>query len=145
MPGTEAVMFTDRTSTDRAAASPERRTAEPPRPPWDPPSEEGSTRSVTGRSSLTARHRPGARPLRDRDESDPERQAVELAQRGRMILDVSIADLEAAEAVHGAFHADHLALPQRLQRGAASPGSGSGPSWGPGRSKPPSISRRWWC
>jgi hypothetical protein len=42
--------------------------------------------------------------LRDRDESDPQRRAVELAQRGRMILDVSIADLEAAEAVHGAFH-----------------------------------------
>jgi hypothetical protein len=42
--------------------------------------------------------------LRERDESDPERQAVELAQRGRIILDVSIADLEAAEAVHGAFH-----------------------------------------
>jgi hypothetical protein len=44
------------------------------------------------------------RPLRDRDESDPERRAVELAQRGRMILDVSAADLEAAEAVHGPFH-----------------------------------------
>jgi hypothetical protein len=42
--------------------------------------------------------------LRERDESDPERRAVELAQRGRIILDVSIADLEAAEAVHGAFH-----------------------------------------
>jgi hypothetical protein len=42
--------------------------------------------------------------LRQRDESDPERRAVELAQRGRIILDVSIADLEAAEAVHGAFH-----------------------------------------
>jgi hypothetical protein len=41
--------------------------------------------------------------LRERDESDPERRAVELAQRGRIILDVSIADLEAAEAVHGAF------------------------------------------
>ena len=42
--------------------------------------------------------------MRDRDESDPQRRAVELAQRGRIILDVSIADLEAAEAVHGAFH-----------------------------------------
>jgi hypothetical protein len=48
--------------------------------------------------------RPRPRPLRDRDESDHQRRAVELAQRGRMILDVSIADLEAAEAVHGAFH-----------------------------------------
>jgi hypothetical protein len=45
------------------------------------------------------------RPLRDLDESDPRRRAVELAQRGRMILDVSAADLEASEAAHGAFHA----------------------------------------
>src|SRR5689334_23781585 len=43
-------------------------------------------------------------PLRDRDESDPQRRAVELAQRGRMILDVSAADLEAAEAAFGPFH-----------------------------------------
>jgi hypothetical protein len=43
-------------------------------------------------------------PLRDRDPSDPLRQAVELAQRGRMILDVSAADLDAAEAVLGPFH-----------------------------------------
>jgi hypothetical protein len=45
------------------------------------------------------------RPLRDRDESDPQRRAVELAQRGRIILEVSEADLEAAEAAYGAFHA----------------------------------------
>jgi hypothetical protein len=44
------------------------------------------------------------RPLRDRDESDPQRRVVELAQRGRMILDVSAADLEAAEAAFGPFH-----------------------------------------
>ncbi|MDR3635766.1 MAG: hypothetical protein P4L84_18335 [Isosphaeraceae bacterium] len=43
-------------------------------------------------------------PLCDRDPSDPLRQTVELAQRGRMILDVSAADLETAEAVHGPFH-----------------------------------------
>lgn len=43
-------------------------------------------------------------PLRDRDPSDPVRQAVELAQRGRMILDVSAADLEAAEGALGPFH-----------------------------------------
>ncbi len=42
--------------------------------------------------------------LRDRDPSDPARRAVELAQRGRMILDVSEADLEASEVVLGAFH-----------------------------------------
>ena len=45
----------------------------------------------------------GGPPLRDRDESDPQRRAVELAQRGRMILDVSAADLEAAEAAFGPF------------------------------------------
>lgn len=43
-------------------------------------------------------------PLCDRDPSDPLRQTVELAQRGRMILDVSLADLEMAEAVLGPFH-----------------------------------------
>ncbi|MBV8229170.1 MAG: hypothetical protein JO355_08315 [Planctomycetaceae bacterium] len=43
--------------------------------------------------------------LRDRDPSDPARQAVELVQRGRMILDVSALDLEVAEAVLGPFHA----------------------------------------
>jgi hypothetical protein len=43
-------------------------------------------------------------PLRDRDPSDPTRVAVELAQRARMILDVATADLEATEAVLGAFH-----------------------------------------
>src|SRR3954454_1577536 len=43
-------------------------------------------------------------PLRDRDASDPARRAAELAQRGRMILDVSAADLEAAEAAFGPFH-----------------------------------------
>jgi hypothetical protein len=47
---------------------------------------------------------PSRRALRDRDPSDPLRRAVELAQRGRMILDVTEADLEAAEAAHGPFH-----------------------------------------
>lgn len=40
----------------------------------------------------------------DRDPSDPGRRAVELAQRGRMILDVAKADLEASEAALGPFH-----------------------------------------
>src|SRR3954447_12516224 len=43
-------------------------------------------------------------PLRDRDPSDPARRVVEVVQRGRMILDVSAADLEAAEAALGPFH-----------------------------------------
>jgi hypothetical protein len=42
--------------------------------------------------------------LSRRDESDPARRAVELAQRGRMILDVATADLEAAEEALGPFH-----------------------------------------
>ena len=47
---------------------------------------------------------PKSRLLRDRDPSDPVWRAVELVQRGRMILDVSAADLEAAESTHGPFH-----------------------------------------
>src|SRR3954471_22470380 len=43
-------------------------------------------------------------PVRRRDPDDPAFKAVELAQRGRMILDVSAADLEAAEAALGPFH-----------------------------------------
>lgn len=43
-------------------------------------------------------------PIRRRDPSDPAFKAVELAQRGRMILDVATADLEAAEAALGPFH-----------------------------------------
>ncbi len=38
-----------------------------------------------------------AKSLLHRDPSDPLRRAVELAQRGRMILDVATVDLEAAE------------------------------------------------
>ncbi len=45
-----------------------------------------------------------ARPLCSRDESDPDRAAVELAQRGQIILHVAVADLEAAETAFGAFH-----------------------------------------
>src|SRR5690242_20416113 len=45
-----------------------------------------------------------APPLAQRDPSDPARRAVELAQRGQMILDVAAADLEAAEAHLGPFH-----------------------------------------
>jgi hypothetical protein len=42
--------------------------------------------------------------LCERDPADPAWRAVELAQRGRMILDVTAADLEAAEAAYGPFH-----------------------------------------
>ncbi len=44
------------------------------------------------------------RSVLHRDASDPARRAVELAQRGRMILDVAAADLEASEAVLGPAH-----------------------------------------
>jgi hypothetical protein len=49
-----------------------------------------------------ARPRPTA--LCDRDPADPRWRAVELAQRARLILDVSAADLDAAESTLGAFH-----------------------------------------
>lgn len=47
---------------------------------------------------------PSPTPIRQRDPSDPAFKSVELAQRGRIVLDVAAADLEAAEAVLGAFH-----------------------------------------
>ena len=43
--------------------------------------------------------------LFDRDPWDPLRKEVELIQRGRMIVDVSEVDLEAAESLLGSFHA----------------------------------------
>src|SRR5436305_14724240 len=45
-----------------------------------------------------------ASSLLHRDPSDPARRVVELAQRGRMILDVAAADLEAAEHALGPSH-----------------------------------------
>ncbi len=45
-----------------------------------------------------------ATSLLHRDPSDPVRRAVELAQRGRMILDVATVDLEAAEDTLGPTH-----------------------------------------
>jgi hypothetical protein len=53
---------------------------------------------------LPAPHLNLRRSLSERDESDPVRCAAELVQRGRLILDVSSADLEAAETTFGAFH-----------------------------------------
>jgi len=41
---------------------------------------------------------------RHRDPSDEAFKSVELVQRGRMILDVAAADLDAAESVLGSFH-----------------------------------------
>lgn len=60
--------------------------------------------STSDRVSIPPPHVNLRRSLRDRDESDPDRCAVELVQRGRIILDVSAADLEAAEATFGPFH-----------------------------------------
>lgn len=54
---------------------------------------------VTGAVATRARGR-----VCDLDPSDPAWQAAELAQRGRMILDVTAADLDAAEEAHGPFH-----------------------------------------
>lgn len=111
MPGTEAAMLAR--SRDQETVPPAAAAAAPTiRPPWEsdeamvPPWEDPGrpNTAAAGRESVRARSRPIPRPLRERDESDPERRAVELAQRGRIILDVSIADLEMAEAVHGAFH-----------------------------------------
>ena len=45
-----------------------------------------------------------SRSLLLRDPSDPQRRAVELAQRGRMILEVAEADLEASEKRLGPLH-----------------------------------------
>lgn len=45
---------------------------------------------------------PGVKP--PRDPSDPAFKSVELAQRGRMILDIAAADLAAAEERLGPFH-----------------------------------------
>ena len=101
MPGTEAVMDTER--GNRESASTMRGTPEPG-PPWESPTTAGPPWTVSGPSASASAPRRRPASLRERDESDPERRAVELAQRGRIILDVSIADLEAAEAVHGAFH-----------------------------------------
>lgn len=44
-------------------------------------------------------------PIQRRDPDDPAWRSIELVQRGRMILDVSRADLDEAEARLGPFHA----------------------------------------
>jgi len=49
-------------------------------------------------------HAPAIVPPRLRDPSDPAFKSIELAQRGRMILDVASADLEASESILGSFH-----------------------------------------
>lgn len=53
--------------------------------------------AIAGRGSASA-------TVLDREPNDPGRQAVELAQRGRIVIDVSAVDLEAAEAALGPFH-----------------------------------------
>ena len=47
---------------------------------------------------------PISSPICDRDDSDPYRRTVELVQLGRLIVDVSSADLDAAETAFGPFH-----------------------------------------
>jgi hypothetical protein len=61
-------------------------------------------RSTSKGESVPAPHVRNRPPLHERDESDPGRCAVELVQRGRIILDVSQADLEAAETAFGPLH-----------------------------------------
>jgi hypothetical protein len=80
---------------------------EPAAPPmWtaDKPAEAQRLPSSTNGVSKPPHPLLSRQSLRDRDDSDPYRCAVELAQRGRLILDVSSADLEAAEAAYGPFH-----------------------------------------
>ena len=95
------------TRSDRKlAAAPARGATVRPEPPqvYD---------STTDGMSVPPPHLPLRRSLRDRDESDPDRCAVELVQRGRLILDVSAADLEAAEAIIRCIPSHNLALPQQ--------------------------------
>src|SRR5262249_22701103 len=124
----------------RGTREPARGTAEL-RPPWESSGTDDLPWPVPGSSASRSSPRPRPRPtsLRERDESDPERRAVELAQRGRIILDVSIADLEAAEAVHGAFHP--IAWPCRSA--GSEPGRGGRrPRPVPGRSPGGAAPRR---
>ena len=78
------------------------------------------------------RSSPTSIPLRNRDASDPARRAVELAQRGRMILDVSAADLEAARAVARRIRAGSVAINHAFDLNAPFGGykrSGNGREW----------------
>jgi hypothetical protein len=54
--------------------------------------------------AVTVARTPCAQLPGEHGEWDTGRSAVELAQRGRMILDVSAVDLEAAERLYGPFH-----------------------------------------
>jgi SWIM zinc finger len=60
--------------------------------------------STAGKVTALRPHLPLPRSIPDRDESDPDRCALALVQRGRLIVDVSMADLEAAEVRFGPFH-----------------------------------------
>ena len=83
--------------SDRETRAPLRRAAERPQAAQRLPSSIRAVLAPPSPSSLP-------RSLRDRDDSDPYRRAIELAQRGRLILDVSSADLDAAEVAFGPFH-----------------------------------------
>ena len=94
-PGMEATLATT-SGNDRAGATTRTLAVRPePAPVHD---------SKSVRVPVPPPHVRLRRSLRDRDESDPDRCAVELVQRGRIILDVSAADLEAAESTFGPFH-----------------------------------------
>lgn len=58
----------------------------------------------SGSHPVPARPAPKSPALKGCAPSDPLWQSVELAQRGRMIVDVSMADLAASEAALGPFH-----------------------------------------
>jgi len=82
----------------------DRNDQEPGSPARRPTQQNGSARELLRAGCSVPASPAPPRRLRDRDESDPERRAVELAQRGRMILDISAADLEASETTFGPFH-----------------------------------------
>jgi hypothetical protein len=71
------------------------------RPPYEPAEIVGSTRLGTG---VPAPHLKLGLSPGECDESNPTRCVFELVQRGRLILDVSAADLEAAEGAFGPLH-----------------------------------------
>ena len=71
-----------------------------------------TARSTSEETQLPSPHLKLRHSLSDRDESDPVRCAAELVQRGCLILDVSVVDLEASESALGPFHPTTWHFPQ---------------------------------